>query len=206
MGERHQIYLAAGIRQCQQMGLHQLGHSPHTMPPLDPALPAQPCTLRREIPIRLLHVLLFLDYMAIRVKSGLPPHLGTSPLLRLCGTDAVVVNVALPLNLNDEELSDNPNSFVEPRPASVASDFSLDVVKFRIALLQRRINEAITSNDHFEYELVLSVDQGYRYVALLWRLHLLTEVAATSSTPSPRSCSTTTRRTPRWPTPGVATR
>lgn len=68
--------LAAGVRIAQQMGLHKLGSDPSTMPPEDPALPPGVNTLRREIPIRLFYVLLFLEYMNIRVRSGLSPALG----------------------------------------------------------------------------------------------------------------------------------
>lgn len=83
-GERHQTYLGAAIRIAQQLGLHQLGHDPNTMPADDPALPPGVNTTKREIPIRLFYTLLFLDYMGIRSKPGLPPNLGEGVPFRPC--------------------------------------------------------------------------------------------------------------------------
>lgn len=63
------------------LGLHKLGSDPSTMPPEDPALPTGINTMRREIPIRLFYVLLFLDFMSIKVKSSLSPAMGAFSLL-----------------------------------------------------------------------------------------------------------------------------
>lgn len=68
--------LGAAIRICQQLGLHKLGHDPANMPSEDVALPPGINSLRREIPIRLFQTLLYLDYMMLKVKTSLPPHLG----------------------------------------------------------------------------------------------------------------------------------
>lgn len=68
---------------AQSMGLHQLGSDPSTMPQLSEAdeinsgLPPGTNTLKREMALRMLTTLLFLDYTSLRIKTGLPPHLGT---------------------------------------------------------------------------------------------------------------------------------
>lgn len=110
-GLRHQTYLGAGIRMCQQLGLHQLGDDPSTMPPEDVSLPSGVNSLRREIPLRLFRNLLFSEYIQLdKIKPGLPPS---------------QINSAMPGNYDDGDLS--PTSLVAPRPADVATDTSFDV-------------------------------------------------------------------------------
>lgn len=84
----------------------------------DPALPNTVCTLRREIPIRLLHALLFMSYMSMRVQSSLPPDL---------------VNCALPGNFNDDDLT-QCGGIIIPQPLDVVTDSSFEVRTFSCSL------------------------------------------------------------------------
>ena len=80
--ERHQFYLSNAIRMAQQLKLHRLGSDSTTMPPYSEdseahtGLPPGVSSLKREMALRLMSTLLFLDYTSIRSKTLLPPHLG----------------------------------------------------------------------------------------------------------------------------------
>jgi hypothetical protein len=54
-------WFASAIRIAQRMGLHRLGDDPETMPPDDPALPHGKNSLKREMAVRLFHMLVFND-------------------------------------------------------------------------------------------------------------------------------------------------
>lgn len=74
---------------AQSMGLHKLGSDPSVMPTLsdddepNSGLPPGTNTLKREMALRMLTTLLFLDYTSLRIKTSLPPHLGRSAV-RTC--------------------------------------------------------------------------------------------------------------------------
>lgn len=151
-GERHQTYLAAAIRICQRLGLHRLGSDPSVMPPDDPALPAGINSLRREVCLRLFRNLLFVEYISInKIKPGLPPQ---------------VIDSAFPGNYNDDDLP--PEGLVLARPPDEATDTSFDLVKHRIALVQRSFNDVINGDAPLEYETIMTLDSGYRCVASLF--------------------------------------
>ncbi|BGP48283.1 hypothetical protein JCM10450v2_004155 [Rhodotorula kratochvilovae] len=151
--ERHQTYIGAALRMAQSMGLHKLGSDPNAMPllsaedELSSGLPPGKNTLKREMALRMLSTLLFLDYTSLRIKTGLPPHLVTS---------------ALPGNYNDADLS--PTGIVPPRPADEATDVSLDLVKFRIALEQRKFKEMMEGDLPFDYAAITAIDANYRAI------------------------------------------
>ncbi|GAA6003755.1 uncharacterized protein JCM10292_003360 [Rhodotorula paludigena] len=151
--ERHQTYIGAALRMAQSMGLHKLGSDPSVMPTLsdddelNSGLPPGTNTLKREMALRMLTTLLFLDYTSLRIKTSLPPHLVTS---------------ALPGNYNDVDLS--PTSVVPPRPDNVTTDISLDLVKFRIALEQRKFKEMMEGDLPFNYESIVQIDANYRAI------------------------------------------
>jgi hypothetical protein len=89
--ERHQFYLSNAIRMAQQLKLHRLGSDPTTMPPYSEdseahtGLPPGVSSLKREMALRLMSTLLFLDYTSIRSKTLLPPHLGKFRHVLLAG-------------------------------------------------------------------------------------------------------------------------
>ncbi|KPV74666.1 uncharacterized protein RHOBADRAFT_53623 [Rhodotorula graminis WP1] len=151
--ERHQTYIGAALRMAQSMGLHALGDDPHKMPVLADddelysGLPPGVNSLKREMALRMLATLLFLDYTSLRIKTSLPPHLVTS---------------ALPGNYNDADLS--PTSVVAPRPVHQATDVSLDLVKFRLALEQRKFKVMMEGKETFSYEAVAAIDANYRAI------------------------------------------
>ncbi|GAA5845422.1 hypothetical protein JCM9279_003025 [Rhodotorula babjevae] len=151
--ERHQTYIGAALRMAQSMGLHTLGDDPHKMPDLADddewysGLPPGVNSLKREMALRMLATLLFLDYTSLRIKTSLPPHLVTS---------------ALPGNYNDADLSST--SVVAPRPADQATDVSLDLVKFRLALEQRKFKVMMEGKETFSYEAVAGIDANYRAI------------------------------------------
>lgn len=82
--DHHKFYLTTAIEMAQALGLHELGSDPRTMPAIkeeDEAhagFPAGTSSLKREMALRLLSTLLFLDYTSIRSTTLLPPHLGGS--------------------------------------------------------------------------------------------------------------------------------
>lgn len=86
--ERHQFYLSNAIRMAQALRLHRLGTDPSSMPPYfedDEAhtgLPSGTSSLKREMALRLMSTLLFLDYTSIRSRTMLPPQLGKSSSAR----------------------------------------------------------------------------------------------------------------------------
>lgn len=57
------VWLSVAIRQCQILGLHRLGSDPSKMPIADPAWPAQPCSLSRNLAQRLWFWTLSQDWM-----------------------------------------------------------------------------------------------------------------------------------------------
>lgn len=169
------------MRIAQQLGIHKLGHDPSFMPVDDYALPPGINSLRREIPIRLLYTLLFLEFMAMKVKTSLPPSLGGSFLVasaiwRRVSPDSLPfpVDCALPGNFDDVDLTGE--GLVSPRPDDVATDISFEVsfflagcafsrsltatlssllcqvIKYKIALGQRRFNEIVNAEANFEYD------------------------------------------------------
>lgn len=147
--ERLQTYVAAGITMAQHLGLHRLGDDPKHMPDfVDPILPDEPCTLRRELALRLFYNLLFIDYLSFRIRSSLPPEALKSPL---------------PGNFNDEDL--NEYDFVVPHPPEVMTDWSCENLRFRIARQQKNFNDILMSGVSFDYSTVLEVDRGFRSVA-----------------------------------------
>lgn len=90
------------------------------------------------------------------------------------------MDCALPGNFNDLDLS--AEGLVSPRPDDVATDISFEVrsllseerrsradansgtqiIKFKIALQQRRFNEILVGDSGFEYDTILDLDKGYR--------------------------------------------
>ncbi|KAK4054400.1 hypothetical protein OIV83_000894 [Microbotryomycetes sp. JL201] len=149
VGLRHQTYLGVALRQCQQLGLHSMGHDPTVMPPEDVSLPPGINSLRREIPMRLFRNLLFVEQISLdKIKSVLPPD---------------KINSAMPGNFDDNDLS--AHSLVAPRPMDVATDTSFDYTKWKIGVLQREFNEKINGPTPLEYETtILGLDRGYREI------------------------------------------
>ncbi|GAA5983587.1 hypothetical protein JCM10908_000344 [Rhodotorula pacifica] len=152
--ERHQFYLSNAIRMAQALKLHQLGTDPTKMPSwkedeeAHTGLPGGASSLKREMALRLLSTLLFVDYTGIRSKTLLPPHL---------------VNSALPGNYNDTDLV--PEGIVPPRPEHLATDTSLDIVRHRIALEQYHFKEGLGQTGQvMTYEVVLAADARYQAI------------------------------------------
>ncbi|GAA5886329.1 hypothetical protein JCM3774_001787 [Rhodotorula dairenensis] len=152
--ERHQFYLSNAIRLAQALKLHRLGTDPTTMPPYSEddeahtGLPSGTSSLKREMALRLMSTLLFLDYTSIRSKTLLPPQL---------------VNSALPGNYNDVDLV--PEGIVTPRPDHLATDTSLDLVRHRIALEQYHFKESLGQSEaELTYEVVLATDARYQAI------------------------------------------
>lgn len=81
------------------------------MPPEDVSLPSGINSLRRELPLRLMNNLNFVEYISVdKIKPSLPPALITS---------------SFPGNYDDVDLTSN--GLVAPRPDDVATDTSFDV-------------------------------------------------------------------------------
>ncbi|TKA56963.1 hypothetical protein B0A53_01364 [Rhodotorula sp. CCFEE 5036] len=173
--ERHQFYLSNAIRMAQQLKLHRLGSDPTTMPPYSEdseahtGLPPGVSSLKREMALRLMSTLLFLDYTSIRSKTLLPPHLDDMHLSADDDFESVsailanAVDSALPGNYNDVDLV--PEGIVPPRPDHLATDTSLDLVRHRIALEQYQFKEGLgQSGEVMTYEVVLATDARYQAI------------------------------------------
>lgn len=63
------IWMSAATRIAHLLGLHRLGTDKGRMPALDPSLPPFPCSLRREMGVRLWYWLVILDWKT-NVTSG----------------------------------------------------------------------------------------------------------------------------------------
>ena len=65
------VWTAAAIRLCQLLGLHKLGTDKTVMPPADPAWPAVPCALRRELAKRIWWWSVAQDWMFSTTGGGI---------------------------------------------------------------------------------------------------------------------------------------
>lgn len=114
------IWLAAALRIAQLKGLHRLGDDPHKMPDEDPAWPAGPNSLKRELAKRLWIRLVLLDWQSslrTNLSSIHPDDFDTS----------------LPLNLNDEDL-DGTKVEIQPRPPQEITDVTYEVARFEMSV------------------------------------------------------------------------
>lgn len=70
------VHLGSATRICQLLGFHRLGSDPHTMPrdvsggAGDPAWPAQPCSLKREMAKRLWWYVTSMDWLFV-TRTGM---------------------------------------------------------------------------------------------------------------------------------------
>ncbi|KAJ7851380.1 hypothetical protein B0H13DRAFT_2085670 [Mycena leptocephala] len=107
------VWLAAATRICQLLGLHRLGSDPTTMPPDDPALPAQPCLLKRELAKRIFFFCLVHDWIFVSASPGM-----NQIYVNSFDTDP-------PLNLDEEDLGlDMSNLFILAQFQRVATDLT----------------------------------------------------------------------------------
>ncbi|KAI5474594.1 hypothetical protein MNV49_002748 [Pseudohyphozyma bogoriensis] len=135
-------YTSGAVRLVQQLGYHQLGADPSVMPAVDPAFSERASTRRREVTICVTFSILMLDQIIFRYK----PMLTRSALI-----------TALPGNYEDGDLA--VDGLVEPSPQSQLTLYSLEALRYEVALVQREYHEQIISNPTFEYSTVLRLDQ-----------------------------------------------
>ncbi|SCV71971.1 BQ2448_4665 [Microbotryum intermedium] len=147
-GERLRTYVQAGVRMARSLGLHKLGEDPTTMPVEDPGLPSGAHTLRREMALRLLRNLLFVEWVS---TNKLPPEMTPN-----------LIDSALPGNFDDVDLL--REGIVQPRPYYDATDVSFDLIKWRIALVQRAFNDIVHGEGPLSYSSVLDLDRSYREI------------------------------------------
>ncbi|GAA5990395.1 hypothetical protein JCM10908_007351 [Rhodotorula pacifica] len=139
-------YVAGALRLCQQLKLDKLGKSdPTVMPPEDPALPSGVCSLRREVPLRLLYALLHVDQVIFRLRPVLAGQ-------NVCS--------ALPGNYDDKDL--RSDSIVPPPPLHVRSFAQYEALRFRVGAIQRRLHEANLSQEGTSYEMMIQCDGEIR--------------------------------------------
>ncbi|SCZ88574.1 BZ3500_MvSof-1268-A1-R1_Chr2-1g04500 [Microbotryum saponariae] len=147
-GERLRTYVQAGVRMARSLGLHKLGEDPTTMPVEGPGLPSGAHTLRREMALRLLRNLLFVEWVS---TNKLPPEMTPN-----------LIDSALPGNFEDVDLL--REGIVQPRPYYDATDVSYDLIKWRIALVQRAFNDIVHGEGPLSYSSVLDLDRSYREI------------------------------------------
>ncbi|KAJ7679161.1 hypothetical protein DFH06DRAFT_1165857 [Mycena polygramma] len=140
------VWLAAATRICQLLGLHRLGSDPDTMPPDDPALPAQPCLLKRELAKRIWFFCLVHDWMFVTASPGMSQvHLNSFD------TDT-------PLNLDEEELG--LSTTIPEHPPNHISVYSYTKNLYILAQFQRVATDLTRQRAPVGYATILQLDAG----------------------------------------------
>ncbi|KAJ7757708.1 hypothetical protein DFH07DRAFT_819074 [Mycena maculata] len=140
------IWLAAAIRICQLLGLHRLGSDPNTMPPDDPALPARPCLLKRELAKRVFFFCLAHDWMFVTASPGM-----SQIQVNSFDTDP-------PLNLDEEDLG--LTMTVPEHPANFVSAYSYTKNLFVLGQFQRVATDLSQQRAPVGYATILQLDAG----------------------------------------------
>ncbi|KAJ7746275.1 hypothetical protein B0H16DRAFT_1556864 [Mycena metata] len=140
------VWLAAATRICQLLGLHRLGSDPKTMPPDDPALPAQPCLLKRELAKRIFFFCLVHDWIFVSASPGMNQiHVNS-------------FDTDLPLNLDEDDLG--LTMTVPERPANWMSVYSYTKNLFILAQFQRVATDLTHQRAPVSYATILQLDAG----------------------------------------------
>ncbi|KAJ7487925.1 hypothetical protein FB451DRAFT_1225947 [Mycena latifolia] len=140
------VWLAAATRISQLLGLHRLGSDPNTMPPDDPALPAQPCLLKRELAKRIFFFCLVHDWIFVTASPGMSQiHVNSYD------TDS-------PLNLDEEELG--LTMTVPEHPPNYMSVYSYMKNLFILAQFQRVATDLSQQRAPVGYATILQLDAG----------------------------------------------
>ncbi|KAJ6512704.1 hypothetical protein C8R45DRAFT_325550 [Mycena sanguinolenta] len=138
------VWLAAATRICQLLGLHRLGSDPNTMPADDPALPSQPCLLKRELAKRIFFFCLVHDWIFV---SGSP------------GMNQIQVNnfdTDPPLNLDEEDLA--LDMTIPEHPPNYMSVYSYTKNLFILAQFQRVATDLTQQRAPVGYATILQLD------------------------------------------------
>ncbi|GAA6050145.1 hypothetical protein JCM3770_000423 [Rhodotorula araucariae] len=164
--------MATAIRTAQLLGIHQLTEDPNVMPAPDPAWPPNPCSLRREVALRLFGLLTFLDFISAssRLRSYLidPEQCTTPP----CS------------NVNLDELSITSCELPQ-RPREVYTDSSFEYAKYRLARASREVVDRLVSDSStFTYDTITALDRKYREVLKECSVALATHDISTRPSPS----------------------
>ncbi|KAJ6561898.1 hypothetical protein B0H19DRAFT_1142964 [Mycena capillaripes] len=140
------VWLAAATRICQLLGLHRLGSDPNTMPPDDPALPAQPCLLKRELAKRIFFFCLVHDWIFVSASPGMSQiHVNSFD------TDP-------PLNLDEEDLG--LTMTIPEQPPNYMSVYSYTKNLFILAQFQRVATDLTQQRAPVGYATILQLDSG----------------------------------------------
>ncbi|KAJ7757747.1 hypothetical protein DFH07DRAFT_458739 [Mycena maculata] len=140
------VWLAAAIRICQLLGLHRLGSDPNTMPPDDPALPARPCLLKRELAKRVFFFCLAHDWIFVTASPGM-----SQIQVNSFDTDP-------PLNLDEEDLGLTMS--VPEHPANFMSAYSYTKNLFVLGQFQRVATDLSQQRAPVGYATILQLDAG----------------------------------------------
>ncbi|KAJ7301613.1 hypothetical protein DFH08DRAFT_993347 [Mycena albidolilacea] len=140
------VWLAAATRICQLLGLHRLGSDPNTMPADDPALPAQPCLLKRELAKRIFFFCLVHDWIFVTASPGMSQiHVNSFD------TDP-------PLNLDEDDLG--LSMTVPEHPPNYMSVYSYTKNLFILAQFQRVASDLTRQRAPVGYATILQLDAG----------------------------------------------
>ncbi|KAF7374386.1 Zn(2)-C6 fungal-type transcription factor [Mycena sanguinolenta] len=138
------VWLAAATRICQLLGLHRLGSDPNTMPADDPALPSQPCLLKRELAKRIFFFCLVHDWIFV---SGSP------------GMNQIQVNsfdTDPPLNLDEDDLG--LDMTIPEHPSNYMAVYSYTKNLFILAQFQRVATDLTQQRAPVGYATILQLD------------------------------------------------
>ncbi|KAJ7108067.1 hypothetical protein C8R43DRAFT_189507 [Mycena crocata] len=140
------VWLAAATRICQLLGLHRLGSDPSTMPPDDPALPARPCLLKRELAKRIFFFCLVHDWIFVTASPGMSQiHINSFD------TDP-------PLNLDEDDLGLSMS--IPVHPPNYMSVYSYTKNLFILAQFQRVATDLGQQRAPVGYATILQLDAG----------------------------------------------
>ncbi|KAF8176694.1 hypothetical protein K438DRAFT_1979054 [Mycena galopus ATCC 62051] len=140
------VWLAAATRICQLLGLHRLGSDPNIMPADDPALPTQPCLLKRELAKRIFFFCLTHDWIFVTGSPGMSQiHVNSFD------TDH-------PLNLDEDDLG--LTMAVPEHPPNYMSVYSYTKNLFVLAQFQRVATDLTQQRAAVGYATILQLDAG----------------------------------------------
>ncbi|GAA5928234.1 Zn(II)2Cys6 transcription factor [Sporobolomyces koalae] len=149
---RFSTLLAIAIRVGHALQLHRLTDDPENMPPDDPAWPAGKNSVKRENALRIWSSFTFYDHLAAISRFStymINAEHTTTPILS---------------NIESKDLS--PTEWkIEPQPTSIATDATLERLKFRLAEISRKTFDLyVTGKKSFNYSAILELDREYRAI------------------------------------------
>ncbi|KAH8929007.1 hypothetical protein BT69DRAFT_1276671 [Atractiella rhizophila] len=147
--KKFEVWMAAGIRIAQLLGLHDLGDDPRKMPPPDLAIPKGVNSLAREIGKLCWIGLVTYDYMQI------------DPVAQYV-VDPSLANTDIQMNVDEDDLSST--GLNASKPAYVFTDATLGRYRYQMAIHLQKMFYAVKHNTELNYDRMLEFDKGFKEI------------------------------------------